>query len=718
MKRVILSIISVVFIYVIAVGQSSSPLQPVNVIGALPGRMEHFALAPSGELMALASDKHVALHSCGTGVQVLIQHFQHQVRQIEFSPNSKLLAIETTSGEFHIWDISNLAVTSKAVYRPAFTFLGFTPDSTRIVGGDEERLYCLDIRTGEVYAETKQVGEYGPLRAASKDGSAVAFAGNGKSIRVFDLSSRKYLGVMRGHTSKVSAIALSSDGSILVSVSEDGAIRAWNVGSFRTYATGHVPPLPGTPVSISVCKDLGVVIVGGSQGIIQIMRIVGDTVVPLSPSVGYFFNFMEKAVGIETVAESNSFWIATPSQTSHWTLGDLDSSTGRRLIRTVGSGGYVSDLMFTNKGNLLYRVDMPGTAETGNIFGLSGEAALKKTSPDYNCGWYTVSCSHTYGEAQTLFVSPDGARSLQQLGEKYNSRCLAGGFRLAIREIDGLSRCCPCALYHPIYAAWQQGEAGDGYSPLADATHMLDTNPSDLLLTAAFSPDSTLLAVHLAIKSAAYATQTVVLDAAKLEAVSATSGLKVDALSISSDNQWLAVAWGGDEGDWSLTLRGLVSLEDVVADLVLPSFPGDAFSLFSTDCNKLYFSPDSRYLAVEYTNYYGHKRLDAITIWDLFLDKPVLHGSYLCGAFSPDGKRFIALSTETSNYGSKIESYISTWSVSSWEDALQVPLSIAPQQSYHGISGSGHLHRIDYGPNDLVAISSYATIYLFRMNWK
>ena len=53
-------------------------------------------------------------------------------------------------------------------------------------------------------------------------------------VHLWDLSSAKMVGDLRGHVAAITALGYSTDGTLLVSASQDNTLKFWNPGSVQT----------------------------------------------------------------------------------------------------------------------------------------------------------------------------------------------------------------------------------------------------------------------------------------------------------------------------------------------------------------------------------------------------------------------------------------------------------------------------------------------------
>jgi WD40 repeat protein len=200
------------------------------------------AFSPDSRTLASASDDHtVRLWTVRTGRQ-LGQAFHHTdtVNSVAFSPDGRTVASAGDDGAVRLWNVRShrhlprpirLTDTSDGVTTPSAIYaVAFSPDGhTLATGGYDKTVRLWDLRT------RRQLGK--PLRghrdfvqsvAFSPGGQKLASAGFDNTVRLWDVRTHRQLGRLRGHTSAVQSVVFSSDGQRLASAGFDKTVRLWD----------------------------------------------------------------------------------------------------------------------------------------------------------------------------------------------------------------------------------------------------------------------------------------------------------------------------------------------------------------------------------------------------------------------------------------------------------------------------------------------------------
>jgi WD40 repeat protein len=120
-------------------------------------------------------------------------------------------------------------------------------------------LRTLRGHTGSVYA-----------MALTADGQLAVSASDDKTLRVWELSSGRELRTLRGHSGYVTAVAVTAGGRLAISVSEDKTLRAWELGSGGELAA-FTADAPLKCCAISV--DGKTIVAGDESGVVHYLRL-------------------------------------------------------------------------------------------------------------------------------------------------------------------------------------------------------------------------------------------------------------------------------------------------------------------------------------------------------------------------------------------------------------------------------------------------------------
>ena len=170
---------------------STTPLNTTN------GHWLYSAVTSDGSRFALATDDLIEIFNPGSGD--LIDSFKTpvQARNVEFSPDGKVLAICGAHGSAALWDIAGRRVAQMLKgHKTTISSLRFSPDQKTIA-------------------------------TSSWDGQA----------RLWDAATGKQLTILAGHKAGLLSCLFSPDGRTLVTGSDDRTMRFWNVATFREIAS-------------------------------------------------------------------------------------------------------------------------------------------------------------------------------------------------------------------------------------------------------------------------------------------------------------------------------------------------------------------------------------------------------------------------------------------------------------------------------------------------
>lgn len=221
------------------------------------------AFHPEGkQLVSGGEDRTVRVWDLEKGEESLRFDQQNMwISQVAYSPNGKLIVSASNDGTVAIWNTNPAKETKRLVhkssehtngtYAVAYDFDGkaiFTAggDSTaHKIGAPGPNGEYIEKVTGirQKDFNLSGGGHDRPITAlaVSPDGKMLVTGSEDNSIRIWEVSTGKVVRVMQGHNDHITSLAISSDAGTLISASKDHTIRVWTLDLNDTHRTlnGH-----------------------------------------------------------------------------------------------------------------------------------------------------------------------------------------------------------------------------------------------------------------------------------------------------------------------------------------------------------------------------------------------------------------------------------------------------------------------------------------------
>jgi WD40 repeat protein len=187
-----------------------------------------------------------ALVDAATG-EVLRTHGKHRraISHISFSRDGTLCLTSSLDGTAKLWDVALGCELAVFKGRAGVTSAAFTPDAKRAVTSSLDlTVKVWDIAKRAVVLERRHHDLAVFALAVSPDGGLLLSGSEDGAIGALDLVTGD-LRWLRGHRGGVSAITFSPDGALAASGSWDETVRVWDVASGREHRTlrGHRGPV-------------------------------------------------------------------------------------------------------------------------------------------------------------------------------------------------------------------------------------------------------------------------------------------------------------------------------------------------------------------------------------------------------------------------------------------------------------------------------------------
>ena len=210
--------------------------------------------SPDGKTLATGSfDRTIRLWNAQTGESIFeLTGHSSGVDSLSWSPDSTLLASASRDQFIRVWSALTGKRLRKTTWRPGSKNILWSPNAKLLAVQTDAEIAIIDPFTEGYPQSLLEVSEdkyrYGDDERRRTNYLAwlpvtnTLAAGIGTtSIDIWDVERRTKRQVLEGHTKAVTDIAVSSDESILVSRDYDGILRIWRCDNWEPVAVFHEP---------------------------------------------------------------------------------------------------------------------------------------------------------------------------------------------------------------------------------------------------------------------------------------------------------------------------------------------------------------------------------------------------------------------------------------------------------------------------------------------
>lgn len=201
------------------------------------------AISPDGCMLATGTrDNKICIWEICRGELYLIgdclmRFSEHTdvVNSVVFSPDGKTLASGSNDKTIKIWDVdSQTHLRTLSGHEKEVNRVVFSSDGRTVVSGSADgTIRFWDAAIGElIRPPIEGIGIVTRL-ACSNDGRYLAnVSENEKVVHLWNAHTDERLQTFAGHTQNINDVVFSPDGETLASVSSDGTVLLWDIGSY------------------------------------------------------------------------------------------------------------------------------------------------------------------------------------------------------------------------------------------------------------------------------------------------------------------------------------------------------------------------------------------------------------------------------------------------------------------------------------------------------
>ncbi|CUA71833.1 Apoptotic protease-activating factor 1 [Rhizoctonia solani] len=212
-----------------------------RILGPLEGHTDTVTsvdYAPDGTSIASGSrDNTIRVWDSQTGSMKLGPLHGHTVSitHVRYSPTGTCIASSSYDGTIRIWDVQTGALTLGTCHEDMSVIYSFdfSPDGRYIASGSQNEIQIWDTQNGETMSKIlleEDNFDYGKSVQWSLDGHTICTTQGGIIHVRASRSIETVLVSLQGHTEHVSSISFLPGSTSIVSGSNDGTIRIWDIG--------------------------------------------------------------------------------------------------------------------------------------------------------------------------------------------------------------------------------------------------------------------------------------------------------------------------------------------------------------------------------------------------------------------------------------------------------------------------------------------------------
>ncbi|MFN8373390.1 MAG: TIR domain-containing protein [Anaerolineae bacterium] len=202
------------------------------------------ALSHDGQYaLSGSNDSSIILWNLNTAaiIERLTDEVQEQINSVAFDPTTSRILSADKNGVVAVWTLDGTPIHYLYAHEGAINAVAYTSDDRAISAGTDGTLRVLDTEGDETIREDHVHSEPVNAIAVSPDGTMILTGSDDSAVALVDIATGAVIRTLSGHSDKVNAAAFSPDGTLAASASRDDTVIIWDVatGTAILTFTGH-----------------------------------------------------------------------------------------------------------------------------------------------------------------------------------------------------------------------------------------------------------------------------------------------------------------------------------------------------------------------------------------------------------------------------------------------------------------------------------------------
>ncbi|AFY44597.1 protein kinase [Nostoc sp. PCC 7107] len=308
--------------------------QLLRTLSSYSALVHSVAISSDGQILANCNDNAIQLWKVSTGKEILLIQTGHSGRlnSVAISSDGQILASGSDDNTIKLWEVS----TGTVLHRVAHRYILKAKSYARRGAIRRTILHNSGKCRKEILTLTGHSSSVNSV-AISSDGQILASGSDDKTIKLWSVTTGSEIRTLSGHSSSVNSVAISSDGQILASGSDDKTIKLWSVttGSEIRTLSGHSSSVN----SVAISSD-GQILASGSWHTIKLWSVTtGREILTLT---GHSSSVNSVAISKDGQILASGSW--------HGTIKLWSVTTGSEIRTLPDHSDSVSSVAFTPDG--------------------------------------------------------------------------------------------------------------------------------------------------------------------------------------------------------------------------------------------------------------------------------------------------------------------------------------------------------------------------------